>query len=421
MPTVFLDRDGVINRKRLDYVKRWDEFELLPDAIRSIVRLCRGGFDVVVVTNQSAIGRGIISDEALHAIHERLANRVTAAGGSIRAFLVCPHTPDEGCGCRKPRPGLFLRARDELQIDLSQAVAIGDQLSDVEAANAAGCGSAFLIADSDDGSESAAALGATVAAGLTEAVDMITDRLRVTDAIILCGGLGSRLRGVLGDRPKCMALLHNRPFLEWKLLSLAAQGVKRVVLATGHRAEAVRDHFSDGTWRGLELAFSNEETPLGTGGAVRRAAQLVHARELLVLNGDSYCTFDLCELSRVHRLNDAVATLWLEEIDGTGQFGGVEIGNKGIVTGFWERRGNGGSGLVNAGVYLLQRELLLSIPTESFSLEKDLFPGLVGQGLYSCTGDGFLVDIGTPESLRDAERLLTDTFKALEEQPWTSD
>lgn len=421
MPTVFLDRDGVLNRKRSDHVKRWEEFELLPDAIPAIVRLSRSGFDVVVVTNQSAIGRGLVSREALDAMHERLANRVTAAGGSIRAFLVCPHTPDEGCDCRKPRPGLFLRARDELRIDLSRAVAIGDQLSDMEAAKAAGCGSAILIDDSGDRSMAAAALEANVAAGLTEAVDIVTGRPGVTEAIILCGGLGSRLRGVLGDRPKCMALLHNRPLLEWQLLSLAARGVKRVILATGHRADAVREHFSDRTWFGLELAFSTEETPLGTGGAARQAAQLARRPELLVLNGDSYCRFDLHDLSRAHQVNQAVATLWLEEVERAGQFGWVEVGNKGAVIGFWEKRGGGGRGLVNAGVYLLQRELLLSNQAESFSLERDLFPSLVGQGLYSFTGDGFLVDIGTPESLRAAERVLTDIFKVMEEQLWMGD
>jgi histidinol-phosphate phosphatase family protein len=142
--TVLLDRDGVINRMRTDYVKSWDEFELLPSALDAIACLGRGGRDVVVLTNQSAIGQQLVSRETVDEIHSRLAALVADHGGRIRAFLVCPHTRDDGCVCRKPAPGLLWRARDELGVALDSAVMVGDQVSDVMAAWAAGCESILV-------------------------------------------------------------------------------------------------------------------------------------------------------------------------------------------------------------------------------------------------------------------------------------
>src|SRR5258706_15038184 len=137
--TVLLDRDGVINRMRTDYVKSWDDFELLPGAIEAIARLGRSGHDVIVLTNQSAIAQRLVGAQAVDDIHSRLAAMVVEHGGRIRAFLICPHGKDEGCGCRKPAPGLLFRARDELGVDLADAIMVGDQIWDIQAARAAGC------------------------------------------------------------------------------------------------------------------------------------------------------------------------------------------------------------------------------------------------------------------------------------------
>ena len=138
-PFVFVDRDGVINRMRADCVRRWEEFDILPGALDAIARVTRSGRQVIVLTNQSAISRKLVSADVVDEIHSRLAKLAAAQGGLIRAFLVCPHGPDDCCDCRKPAPGLFFRARDELGIDLAEAVMIGDQPSDFQAAKAAGC------------------------------------------------------------------------------------------------------------------------------------------------------------------------------------------------------------------------------------------------------------------------------------------
>ena len=168
---VLLDRDGIINRMRPDYVKRWDEVEIIPGSLETLARLSRGGCELIIVTNQSAIGRGLVSRKTVDEIHDRMAVLIDERGGNIRAFLVCPHTPADGCDCRKPAPGLLLRARDELGVDLSNAVMIGDQLSDVEAARPAGC-RAILLDPAGDAARPPDAPW-TTARSLSEAADLI--------------------------------------------------------------------------------------------------------------------------------------------------------------------------------------------------------------------------------------------------------
>jgi len=136
-PTVFLDRDGVVNRNRDDYVKCWEEFEFLPGSLEALRMLASHSVRVIVVTNQSAVGRGIVSRETLDDIHRRMVAEVEAHGGRIDAILCCPHAPDEGCRCRKPQPGLLLEAIRRFRIDPAASCFIGDSLSDLKAAHAA--------------------------------------------------------------------------------------------------------------------------------------------------------------------------------------------------------------------------------------------------------------------------------------------
>jgi len=136
---VFLDRDGVINENRDDYVKTWDEVRLLPGALEAVARRAATPFRIVLVTNQSPIGRGILTTEQMEAINRRLIEEIEARNGRIDGVYCCPHRPDDGCDCRKPRPGLLLRAARELDLQLDRSYLIGDAVSDVEAAMAAGC------------------------------------------------------------------------------------------------------------------------------------------------------------------------------------------------------------------------------------------------------------------------------------------
>ncbi len=136
---VFLDRDGVINEDSPAYIKSWNEFRLIPGSIEAIRRLAGGGFAVILITNQSAVGRGLLSEPVLDSMHENLKTLVANAGGTITDIFVCPHRPEDGCDCRKPLPGLIHQARQKYGIDLTDAVMVGDSIRDIECGKQAGC------------------------------------------------------------------------------------------------------------------------------------------------------------------------------------------------------------------------------------------------------------------------------------------
>ncbi len=135
---VILDRDGVINRDSSEFVKTADEWQPLPGSIDAIAKLSQAGFTVAVASNQSGLARGLFSRGALDAMHRKLRRLVAAAGGRIDRIVVCPHGPDDGCDCRKPAPGLYLRLARHYGVSLDRVPAIGDSLRDLQAAAAAG-------------------------------------------------------------------------------------------------------------------------------------------------------------------------------------------------------------------------------------------------------------------------------------------
>lgn len=137
-PAIFLDRDGVINENLPHYVKSWDEVHILPGALDALRTLRQTSFAVVVVTNQSAVNRGLLSLAVLHDVHARLQAVIADAGGQLDAIYYCPHRPDEGCACRKPQPGLLLQAATALHLDLARSYLVGDAITDLEAALAVG-------------------------------------------------------------------------------------------------------------------------------------------------------------------------------------------------------------------------------------------------------------------------------------------
>jgi D-sedoheptulose 7-phosphate isomerase len=172
--TVLIDRDGVIVKNRSDYVKTRMEMEIIPGALESIAALTRSGHRVFVVTNQSAIGRGFTTRTEVDSMHRQLAFEASSVGAAIEAFLVCPHSPDDACGCRKPAPGLLYQARDKYGVDLETAVMIGDMDTDIQAARSAGCTS-IRVLDDKSGHPSKADADHNVKS-LSEAVALIVSR-----------------------------------------------------------------------------------------------------------------------------------------------------------------------------------------------------------------------------------------------------
>ncbi|MEM7204410.1 MAG: nucleotidyltransferase family protein [Planctomycetota bacterium] len=229
--------------------------------------------------------------------------------------------------------------------------------------------------------------------------------LRDVTAVVLAGGLGTRLRSVVSDRPKVLAEVLGRPFLAYLLDQLAAAGVVDVVLSTGYRADQIEAAFGGG-YKNLRLRYSREEEPLGTGGAIRLAQEAARSDPLMVLNGDSYCGADLPAFARWHRQHEAAGSLVLVEVPDVARFGHVEVTPEGVVTRFEEKGARQGPGWINAGVYLLSEPLVREIPVgRAVSLEREVFPRWIGNGLLGCKAlDCRFLDVGTPESYAAAER-----------------
>jgi histidinol-phosphate phosphatase family protein len=240
--------------------------------------------------------------------------------------------------------------------------------------------------------------------------------LSTTTAVVLAGGLGTRLRSVVGDRPKGLAQIGGRPFLAFLLDRLDAAGVRDVVLCTGYLGAQVKETFGD-RYRRLRLTYSQEQSPLGTGGALRLAAPLLASDPVLALNGDSYCDADLPALLNWHRAHRAEATLLLTHVPDTQRYGRVNVDESGRILEFVEKGRLGGPGWVNAGIYLLGQRLLQNIPaTGAVSLEREVFPAWIGRRLCGCSGSGQFLDIGTPESYASAEAF----FAAMQEAARTT-
>lgn len=171
---IVLDRDGVINADSDDYIKSADEWQALPGSLEAIARLGRGGYEVVIATNQSGIGRGLLSAATLESIHARMHQEVETAGGRIAKVYVCPHHPDDGCGCRKPKPGLLEQIAADFETRLDGVPFVGDKVSDVEAAVAAGARPIFVQTSNRKADlQRLQQLGAEVHRDLASAVDAL--------------------------------------------------------------------------------------------------------------------------------------------------------------------------------------------------------------------------------------------------------
>lgn len=230
---------------------------------------------------------------------------------------------------------------------------------------------------------------------------------RANDAIVLCGGAGTRLRAVT-DGPKAMVSVGGRPFLELLLHQLRRWGIERVILAVGYQGDAIRNHFGDEAF-GLEIVYSPELTPLGTGGALRNAADLVSSSTVLVLNGDSYTDADLQRFFKNHTHNGAEISVLVVPPDGREDCGAVSVDPEGRLLDFQEKQPGIGPRYVNAGIYLLSREILYETSSGiQLSMERELVPKWLAEGkqIRAILDPAMCHDIGTPERYQRAQALL---------------
>lgn len=227
----------------------------------------------------------------------------------------------------------------------------------------------------------------------------------ITTAIILAGGFGTRLKSVVSDLPKPMAPINNNPFLNYQLNYLKHYGVKNVILSVGYLSEKIRDYYGN-NFNGLTIDYVIEENPLGTGGGIRLALEKCNEELVFVLNGDSFFDVNLIQFYNLHSQNKSQISLALRKVNESARYGTIEKNKENKITSFKEKSGIDKEGIINGGVYILDKHLYLQTtsPATNFSIEKDFFEKHLSTILISgFEFEGYFIDIGIPEDYLKAQ------------------
>jgi D-glycero-alpha-D-manno-heptose 1-phosphate guanylyltransferase len=231
----------------------------------------------------------------------------------------------------------------------------------------------------------------------------------IKEAIILAGGLGTRLSGTIAaELPKCMAPVNGRPFLDYLLQYLDDLGLQRVILSVGNKHESVTENFGN-TFGELHLEYAIEKEPLGTGGALRLAMQQVREPLVLVMNGDTFFEVDVPKLINAHRGREAMITMALHEVDDSSRYGSVIIDEERRITGFVEKKQTAAKGLINGGMYVINKRYFISKELlEKFSFEHDFLQKYyLTDRIFGLICRQYFIDIGIPADYKKAQ----DDFK----------
>lgn len=231
----------------------------------------------------------------------------------------------------------------------------------------------------------------------------------LTEAVILAGGFGTRLQTVVNDVPKPMAPINNEPFLNYVFNYLKHYHIQHVVLSTGYLSEKILDYYKT-EFNGIKISYAKEDSPLGTGGGIRLAMEKCNTKDVLVLNGDSFFDVNINSHFNSHQIKKSDCTLALRKVDNAARYGTIILGDSNIIEAFKEKDNIEQSGLINGGVYIINRELFLN-KTEvlkPFSIEKDFYEKRIAElNMFGFEYEGYFIDIGIPEDYKKAK----DEFK----------
>ncbi len=226
------------------------------------------------------------------------------------------------------------------------------------------------------------------------------------EAVIIAGGKGTRLQGVVSDVPKPMAPINNTPFLEILLNKLQKENIHKVILAVGYKNEIIKQYFGN-KYKDIEILYSVEKEPLGTGGALKKASKLVSGNSFLAINGDTFFDIELKHLCHFHNKNNSDITIALKYLENFDRYGNVEV-EKNKVYKFNEKEYKK-QGFINGGIYCISKNVFKNINTESFSFEKDIMEKLINKiSIQAQTYKSYFIDIGIPEDYKKAQIYFSD-------------
>ena len=233
-----------------------------------------------------------------------------------------------------------------------------------------------------------------------------TQLLAETPAVVLVGGLGTRLRPVVSSTPKALARIGETTIIELLIHQLKVQGIRKIVLCTGHLGEQIEKALGSGREFGVKIRYSREQTQLGTGGALKHAeSSMWDAPDFLVMNGDSLIEVDFAALLNFHAACGGVVTLSVCSVEDASRYGTVKVSTNNRVTSFEEKAEVADSGRVSAGVYAFSRSIFQHLVQGPSSLEREVFPRVLDKGVYAFQVESMFIDIGTPEDFDRAQTL----------------
>lgn len=232
----------------------------------------------------------------------------------------------------------------------------------------------------------------------------------ITQAVVLAGGFGTRLQTVVQDVPKPMALINNRPFLDYQLQYLKSFGIQHIIFSVGYLHEQISDFFGS-EYQGMKIEYAIENEPLGTGGGIKKAFSFIHDGAAFVVNGDTLFEVDLKDLEAKHSQKKAIISLALRDVGDISRYGSVEYNSENQITGFSEKGKKTGQGFINGGIYIIEKEFFNRVTfPQKFSMEKDGFEKYFGSlKLCGFHYQSYFLDIGIPEDYKKAQ----DEFKNL--------
>ena len=245
--------------------------------------------------------------------------------------------------------------------------------------------------------------------------------LSTINILILCGGFGKRLQPIVSDRQKVLADVIGHPFITFILDQISNAGGKDVILCTGFMGDQIEKLLGE-RYKTLSLSYSKEKEPLGTAGAIRNAFDMIKSDTVMIFNGDSYCDINPQDLFEWHRSVKSSCTLAMVMVQDVSRYGCVNYDSNFMITSFKEKNSIKRNGWINAGIYCMSRELIAALPgSRNISLEKDLFPTLIGKEFFAFPQNAKFIDIGTPNSYKEGETFFTKIDRFIDTEKGRSD
>ena len=411
---IFLDRDGVINDE-VELLNDESQLRIIPTVDRAIKIFNELGFYVIVITNQPQIGRGLLTETKLNRIHRLIKDRLKSKGANIDAFYYCPHHPERhhtdikpenmkyriDCDCRKPGIGMFERAKKEFDIDFGKSYMIGDSTCDIKAGEDSGC-KTILVKTGNGGKDNKYLVSPTfIANSLVEAAEFIRNDFRRMKAVILAGGKGERLMPLTKHNPKPMLIVGSKSILHHQIELLKSIGIKDIIICGYYLFDKIKDYFGDGSKFGVNIIYCEEESMMGTGGALKNAEPYIEGT-FLMLYGDTMIDMDLNKMVEFHKSKKALATvIVVPDVSHPEDSDLLDLNPDNRIIRFYKKPHKKiRSKIGKSSIFVIEKEIFKYVSKEKHSFDSDDFPRLIkGHKMYGymIEKNEYVRDIGTME------------------------